>query len=125
MNRDEAFQQLARSIAGDGGLLLDGWTHLVLVTRFEAGGSDLTGFCYLDGGRSVPVSPVDFSIFGALSDLRSAMAEADQGRGWQTALFRVERATGSFTMDADYDNVDRWAITPKNYADRAREFAPA
>ena len=125
MDRDALIHCLAETIAGDKGLLLDGWTHLVLVSHIDAGTPDMTGFCYTSDGRAVPVSPKDFSVFDALEQLRAAMAKTDGKQPWTAALFRIERATGKFAMEFEYDEPERWAVTPDNVKARAREFAPA
>jgi hypothetical protein len=125
MDRDALIHHLAQTIASDGGLLLDGWTHLVLVSQIESDTPDMTGFCYTDDGRAVPVSPTDFGIFDVLEQLRDAMAKADAKKPWIAALFRIERETGKFAMEFEYDQPERWIVTPDNVRARAREFAPA
>jgi len=107
MDRDALIQCLADAIAGDSALLLDGWTHLVLVSQIEADTPDLTGFCYTDDGRAVPVSPKDFGIFDALEQLREEMAKADGKTPWIAALFRIERKTGKFAVQFEYDQPER------------------
>lgn len=125
MDRDDLIRKLAETVADDDALLLDGWKHLVLVSRMELGTPDLIGFCYLGDGRVITVAPRDFAIFDRLEQLRDAMAEADAARTpWLAALFRIERETGRFAVDFEYERDDRWAVTPDNARDRARELAP-
>jgi len=125
MDRDALIHRLAQTIAGDSGLLLDGWTHLVLVSHIEADTPDMTGFCYTDDGRAVPVAPKDFGIFDVLEQLRAAMAKADGKKPWTAALFRIEHATGRFSMEFEYEQPERWSVAPDDAKTRAREFAPA
>jgi hypothetical protein len=125
MDREAFLHRLAEMIVSDSELLLDGWTHLVLVSRIEDGMLNMNGFCYTDGGDAVPVSPRDFSIFDVLQELRDAMAKADGKAPWIAALFRIERRTGKLNADFEYEHIERWAITPANVTARAREFAPA
>lgn len=125
MDRDELIRSFAEKVAADAALLLDGWKHLVLVCQIEHGAPDLTGFCYTNDGRAVPVSPSDFSVFDVMEQLRDAMAAVDAGKAWLAALFRIDRATGKVTADFEYDRPARWAVTPDNVKARAREFAPA
>jgi len=125
MDRDALIHRLAETIAGDQSLLLNGWTHLVLVSRFGDGTLNMTGFCYTNDGRAVPVSPKDFSIFGVLEQLRDAMAQVDGKKPWIAALFRIERETGKLATEFEYEQAERWAVTPANVKARAREFAPA
>ena len=125
MDRDALIHRLAEMIAADSELLLDGWTHLVLTSRIEDGMLNMNGFCYTEDGDAVPVSPKDFSIFDVLEELRDAMARADGKAPWIAALFRIERKTGKLNADFEYEQLERWAITPANVTARAREFAPA
>jgi hypothetical protein len=125
MDRDALIHRLAEAIAGDSELLLDGWTHLVLTCRIEDGMLNMNGFCYTDDGDAVPVSPRDFSIFDVLQELRDAMAQADGKAPWIAALFRIERQTAKLDADFEFEQLERWSITPANVTARAREFAPA
>jgi hypothetical protein len=125
MDRDALIHRLAETIAGDSELLLDGWTHLVLTSRIEDGMLNMNGFCYTADGDAIPVSPRDFSIFDVLQELREAMAQTDGKAPWIAALFRIERKTGKLNADFEYEHIERWAITPANVTERAREFAPA
>jgi hypothetical protein len=125
MDRDALIHRLAEAIAGDSELLLDGWTHLVLTSRIEHGMLNMNGFCYTDDGDAVPVSPRDFSIFDLLQELREDMAKADGKAPWIAALFRIERQTAKLDADFEYEQLERWSITPANVTARAREFAPA
>ena len=124
MDRDALIRRLAETIAGDKALLLDGWTHLVLVSQIEADTPDLTGFCYVNDGRAVAVAPTNFGIFDVLDELRNEMAKVDD-RPWTAALFRIERKTGKLTAEFEYNQPERWIVTPDNAKARAREFAPA
>jgi hypothetical protein len=117
-------RSLAEVIASDAALVQNGWKHLVLVSVIEAGTPDMTGFCYFADGRAVPVSPTDFGIFDVLEQLRDAMAAADRREPWLAALFRVERESGNFTAEFEYKRAERWAVTPENVKERAKEFAP-
>jgi hypothetical protein len=125
MDRDALIHRLTETIAGESELLLDGWTHLVLTSRVEDGMLNMNGFCYTADGDAVPVSPRDFSIFDVLQELRDAMAKTDGKSPWIAALFRIERRTGKLDADFEYEQLERWAITPANVKARAREFAPA
>jgi hypothetical protein len=123
MDRDTLIHRLAETIADDKVLLLDGWTHLVLVSRIEADTPDMTGFCYTADGRAVSVAPKNFGIFDVLEQLRAAMAKVD-GRPWTAALSRIERKIGKLTAEFEYNQPERWIVTPDNAKARAREFAP-
>jgi hypothetical protein len=125
MDRDELIVNLARAISGDRELLLDGWSHLVLVCVFEDGSPDMSGFCYIPGSKPVPVSPSELSILDLVEELRTAMATHDGKAPWMSCLIRVSRESGEVSVDYEYKNPSRWAITPANVKQRATEFAPA
>jgi hypothetical protein len=137
---DELIHDLADAIAGDATLLLKDWKQLVLVSQIDEGTPDLTGFCYIEDGRAILVTPFDFAIFDLIEALRDAMARADaegDAKGdtkenttqntkgpWRAALFRLDRETGQLTAEFEYDRPERWLVTPANVKERAREFAP-
>jgi hypothetical protein len=116
---------LVQTIAGDAELMKDGWTHLTLVSVTDGRSQDVTGFCYTDQGKAIPVSPSDVAIFDVLKELRRSMAQADGKPPWVSALFRAERETGKVTSEFEYTNAGRWAVTPQNVRARATEFAPS
>ena len=138
---DELIHDLADAIAGDATLLLKDWKQLVLVSQIDEGTPDLTGFCYIEDGRAILVTPFDFAIFDLIEALRDAMARADaegDAKGdtkenttqntkgpWRAALFPLDRETGRLTAEFEYDRPERWLVTPANVKERAREFAPA
>src|SRR5215471_17357737 len=124
MDREGLFRRLAQVIASDAALFQEGWKELVLVSEIEAGTPDMTGFCYTDDGRAVPVAPADFTIFDAIEALRDAMAHADGKSPWLAAFFRIKRETGKLSAEFEYHRPERWRVTPANVKERAREFAP-
>jgi hypothetical protein len=125
MDRDELILKLTHAVAGDPDLVLEGWSHLVLVSVFDDGMPDMTGFCYTAGGKPVPVSPSDLAILDVIGDLRAAMAEHDRKAPWVACLMRVSRESGAVTFEYEYEDASRWAVTPANVRQRAGEFAPA
>lgn len=124
MDRDALLHQVAATLAGDPSLLLDGWTHLVVVSVIDAGTPDMTGFCFTHDGKATPVAPSDFEVFDVILQLRTAMAEADGTDPWVAALIRIGRATGSLRAEFEYGDAHRWAVTPQNVRQRAAEWAP-
>ena len=122
-SREELYYELAKSIADDNSLVLDGWKNLVLVSQFDDSGPDMNGFCYTEDGRTIPIAPRNFEIFDVIEALRDAMARADGKSRWLAALFRVNRASGAFETDFEYHDPERWRVTPANVQARAQEFA--
>ncbi len=119
---DHFLEAFAQIVAGDSALLLDGWTGLVLVCQVEDGTPDMTGFCY-HATSAVPVAPSDFAVFDVVERLRDAMAARDGRPAWQAALFRLVRQTGRLTVDFEYVDPERWAVTPTTVAHRKEQFA--
>jgi hypothetical protein len=124
MNHDELIHTLGAQVVADADIACEGWAHLVLTGRVASGTSDMTGFCYTADGTSTPVAPGNFDVFDTLEQLRDAMAEADGKAPWSACLLRIDRTTGKISVDFEYRDATRWAITPANVAARAREFAP-
>jgi len=123
MSREELFHKLAESIAADDALALEGWKDLVLVSHIDDGTPDMTGFCYTEDGRAIPVSPRDFAIIDVIEALRETMVRIDGKTPWHAALFRINRETGEFDSEFEYHHSERWRVTPANVMARAQEFA--
>jgi predicted P-loop ATPase/GTPase len=104
MDRDALIRRLAETIAGDKALLLDGWTHLVLVSHIEADTPDMTGYCYTSDDRALAVAPKNFAIFDAIEQLRAAMAKADGKQPWTAALFASSARPASSPWNSNTTN---------------------
>lgn len=50
--------------------------------------------------------------------------ERDGAGRWKTCLLQIERPGPKLTIDFDYEDTDRWAITPANLLERVEEFWP-
>jgi hypothetical protein len=111
-----------------GGLLIndpevapEGWQRIVLVSMVEAGSIDITGFSYVAGGKAIPASPSLNGALDLIAQLHQAMATRT-GRAWQACLLRIERTGLALSIEFEYDDPSRWAITPRNVRQRAEEF---
>jgi hypothetical protein len=100
------------------------WQQLALVATIQPEYSRMTGFAYDRGGEVLqPIAPGGFDAIDKAEALRTAMA-ADGSRPWVTCLIRLRRDTGAITVDFEYDDASRWAITPSNVAEMAQTLRP-
>lgn len=125
MNQNELIHELGALLVQDPGVAKGNWQHLVLVSQVEDDTPDMSGFCYDAQGASIAAAPKNFEVLDRLEALRDAMAEADGKGPWQACLIRIDRPTGKITVEFEYDNPTKWAITPANYQQRAQELRAA
>lgn len=124
MDRNEATLQLARAIAADAKLGTLPWDELVLVARFGDGVSNVNGFAYQAGGTSRPVAPRGAAVLDAFIDLRAATA-VDGQADWIACKLQVRRAGGKLSLDFEYEQPDRWKISPANVKQMSEALRPA
>lgn len=91
------------------------WQRLALVVRFEDGIRRAYGFYYGADDDGEPLSIGDFAIADKVGELREVMREAD-GKLWHACLMQLLRATNRFVVTFEYDDGERWHVTPRTLA---------
>lgn len=124
MTRDQLIHEIGTKLVEDIGSAGREFAHLVLAARIERDEPEMAGFAYTKDGDHEPVAPTNFDILDLLLELRNAMAAADKKPPWRAALVRIDGSTGEIAFEFEYDKPDRWAITPKNVGERAKELSP-
>lgn len=98
-----------------------GWQKIILVGEADAQSVGISGFSFDADGRSHPVAPTGPAL-DLMEQLRDEMAAANPtGRAWTACLLRLG-SDGQIGVDFEYDDADRWAVTPANLATRVAEF---
>ncbi|WP_143326780.1 hypothetical protein [Vandammella animalimorsus] len=116
---------LCQALRQDPGLIAPGvaWHKLIVVGVQGKGHSRMYGYRFDAQGEDEAVSPDDGHAQDALRHLQQTMqAEHPAGRAWQACLIRLG-SDGRFGVEFEYDNAQRWAVTPANYQQRVQEFA--
>jgi YD repeat-containing protein len=100
------------------------WDSLSLVVTVDDAMSSSSGFVYLDTGEVVPNHPSGFDVLDLFEELQEATARPD-GKRWKAALVQIVRATGKMHLEFEWDDADRWKVTPTNLDARREELRPA
>ncbi|WP_338663618.1 hypothetical protein VQH23_00325 [Pararoseomonas sp. SCSIO 73927] len=101
------------------------WEALALVVTVEPGVVSTSGYAYDERRRPIAFTP---SRGSGLVELFRELQEATSdpgGRRWAACLVQVRRATGKMTMQYEYDDVDRWKVTPDNLDTMRAGLCPA
>ena len=119
---DGLVHALGQAILGDEAYAARDWAGIALVIQLGARTS-MSGYVYDVDGEWEAEIPQSFDIVDHAEALRDAMA--DDGKGaWQTCLIQIRRPGPKLAIDFDYDDVDRWAITPATLEQRVEELRP-
>ena len=117
-------QDLAQLLAGDEGYSAQPWQSLVMVGEVVPGRTSMNGFVYLDNGQAVPASPRSMQALKKLKEVSAAM-QAESGKRWLACVVRIDRPSGKVDIHFEYDDAERWLITPQNVAGMAETLRPA
>lgn len=111
-----------------GGLLLDDpafadhvWDGLAAVMSF--GKARTSVYAYRFHGEAEPVFlEVEHELYDLLVKLREEMTKGR--RPWQSCLIQITQPDLGIEIDFDYDDPDRWKITPANMNGMIEEIRP-
>lgn len=103
------------------------WGSAALVARFDQGRwPSVSGYLYLRDGSAVAALP-DHSTLDALAEALVALAAAGErpdGRRWLAALVQVIRDRQEVRITLEWDDPERWRVTPANVDTLPGTLAP-
>ena len=70
-----------------------------------------SGFCW--GEKRVPFAVDDNAVDEAVLAFRD-LSRDREGNGWKAMLLQYVRSTRSVNTEFEFDNANRWRVTPKN-----------
>jgi hypothetical protein len=120
---DDLVQELGAILMEDSDLSASQWEHLVIVAHFSPLTIDVGGFAYLANGKAIPTSPSGVAATKKFQELREAMKEPARDV-WQAAIVKIEKSSGSLSIDFEYDNPDKWLISPATVKRMAEALRP-
>ncbi|PAT31612.1 hypothetical protein CLI92_10195 [Vandammella animalimorsus] len=98
------------------------WSKLILIGEYDGCGG-MGGFAFDAQGKAHAVAPRGGHTLELLEQLAQAMAQdSPTGSPWLACLLRLG-SDGRFGAQFEYEDSQRWAITPANRAQRVAEFA--
>ena len=94
----------------------EGWDSLAVVGSFKDGERRQYGYVYLDNGKFKNNSweariPGGFATLKLMKRLNDEMAEAT-GKRWHRCLVQIKRADMDMNIQFEYDDPDRWSVSP-------------
>lgn len=96
------------------------WEKLVLHVTIREGYRRNSGYFFDKKGEFHAVS-ADSDTMAALAQLQRSMAAQD-GRRWLSCLLVIARS-GAFDVQFEYDDPNRWRVSPDNLYKRIAEYA--
>ena len=123
MDTDELVQEIGSLVLGDQELSSWQASNVVLVAQIGSNSSQVNGFAYQETGRAVPTSPDDFNILKKLKELRAAMSLPGKV-DWLACVVRINMRAGTIDIDFEYDEPDKWLITPATLGRMAEALRP-
>lgn len=119
---DRLMTEIGQTVLGDANYVERDWIGIALVFRLF-NRTNMSGYVYDRDGEWEAETPSSFDVLRTAQLLREAMAAAGKGE-WKTCLVQIKRPGPKLTIDFDYDDVDRWAITPGNLLERVEDLRP-
>jgi hypothetical protein len=115
-------QKLGQAILEDKAFREDNWQSIALVAQVE--GAIMThGFAYYDDGSTKAAVLSEFASRLLFKELADQMAGLN-GRRWKTCLAQIKRPELKLRMTYEYDDVNRWMVTPANLKTMPKDLRP-
>jgi hypothetical protein len=99
------------------------WSYIALVATFTSQRRSMFGYVFFDDGRWEALLPRDpgRSVMKAFRRLHEHM-EAINGGAWQQCLLEISRIDFTVSVDFEYDDPDRWSVTPDKLQEMLGEY---
>ncbi|MGQ4615161.1 hypothetical protein [Nocardia sp. R7R-8] len=98
------------------------WDSLALVANLD-GAASMYGYTYTDNGEFSANVPAGVGFLEKMKEFREATGVRGEN-DWKACLIQIKRADMSLNVEYEYDDADRWRVTPDNYAQRIEELRP-
>jgi len=101
------------------------WDGISLVGDFAGGQRSMFGYVYLSDGDWEAKLPRDRSrsVMKGLRRLYETMEEKN-GKPWQQCLLQINRQSMKVNIQFEYDNPQRWSVTPANLEQMVETLRP-
>ncbi len=119
----ELMNEIGRGILGDGDFVDDGWSAIALVVQIE-GAIASHGFKYYTDGRIEPAARVAIDTKLKFVTLADQM-ERLNGKRWKTCLVQIAKPAMKIRMQYEYEDINRWMVTPANLDEMRESLRPA
>ncbi|AZN34771.1 MULTISPECIES: hypothetical protein [unclassified Pseudoalteromonas] len=124
--KDEALMDIAQLFLRCSDLIDYEWKEVTFVFEFGEGCTSNSGFLY-DGEEITPaaasIEDEQLLLDNTLEQLREDIYQ-QCGEKFNQLLFQMENETKRFKVDFEFDNPNRWAITPSNMFEMREKLRP-
>jgi hypothetical protein len=121
----EYMGNIARAIIDSDELENVDWLSFSIVFEIDADGKvDGTyGYAYDQAGKATPIAPRPREVREPVAAYREWLRQ-EGDKGIIKMLFQFNRKTRKVNADFEYENADRWKVTPKNVDAMINELRP-
>ena len=88
------------------------WSAISVVAILDGGSSQVSGYSYDAQGRPEAGAPRNVDLHARFVDLQSATRVEGQAP-WKTCLVQIKRDELKTQVEFEYDDAQRWKVTPK------------
>ena len=120
-SRDDLVKEIASLIVNNPRYVDEEWDSLSVTVCFDPPSIWTGGIMYL-GEEYKSGPPRGVELEKKMSEFRNLMTEED-GHEWIVCLIKVSAMTHSIDIDFEYEDVERWKLTPTLDKDELRAYA--
>lgn len=120
--RDELIQLIGEEIYNSEKVSQRDWESLSLVFDLSSSSVSNSGFLY-QNGSIVPISVRSFRLAEYVQELHE-VTEVDGKERWKQCLVQIRKKDGAIKLDFEYNDADRWSITPANRLEMRESLRP-
>ncbi|QTD56126.1 hypothetical protein [Parasphingorhabdus cellanae] len=99
------------------------WEAMSLVAIVTPTSVDMTGFSYDANGKSSPGTPRNGDIMDKLQNFQQVTQIEGQGP-WKTVLIQISKPEMNVAVSFEYEDANKWKVTPANMAVMKEELRP-
>ena len=120
---DRILQDIAALIVEDEKYRDRSWDAMSLAAIVTDTGVDMSGFTYVDGDKPRAGTPRNGQIMDKLRTLR-ALTRRDGQPPWKAVLIQIKKPDIEVRTWFEYDDANRWKVTPSNLAAMKEHLRP-
>lgn len=119
---DRVLHELGQMVIADGEFAGKDWQGITLVIQVEPR-KRLFGYRYTSDGKWESAIPEGRPAILKARELADTMKLPGKD-GWKTCLVQISRPGPEIKVDFEYDDPNRWDVTPANLDARVEELRP-
>lgn len=115
MDQDRAdmlIEQIGGMIIADERYADRKWSAISVVAVLDGGSSQVSGYSYDAQGQAEAGAPRNADLHDRFADLQAA-TQVEGRAPWKTCLVQIKRDELKTRVEFEYDDAQRWKVTPK------------